>query len=84
MGVALIAVLSGYGTISLPFSYLTLFVRPITGGQVAVMEAQLKQVPSMTAIPSYSLSLVATYKQPNLGVEGVIILAAAIGLDANA
>ena len=44
MGVTLIAVLSGYGTINLPFSYLTLFVRPVSNTQVAAMEAQLSQV----------------------------------------
>lgn len=44
MGVSLIAVLSGYGTINLPFSYLTLFVRPVTTAQVVQMEAQLSQV----------------------------------------
>lgn len=44
MGVTLIAVLSGYGTISLPFSYLAIFIRPVTGAQVAVMEGQLEQV----------------------------------------
>ena len=45
MGVTLIALLSGYGTISLPYSYLAIFVRPVTGAQVAVIEGQLEQVP---------------------------------------
>lgn len=51
MGVTLIAVLSGYGTINLPFSYMTLFVRPVTSAQVAAMEGQLTQV--QTAPPSF-------------------------------
>ena len=44
VGVTLIAVLSGYGAINLPFSYLAMFIRPITGAQVAVIEGQLDRV----------------------------------------
>ena len=44
LGVTLISVLSGFGTINLPFSYLTLFVRPVSTAQVSIMEAQLTQV----------------------------------------
>ncbi len=44
MGVTLIAVLSGYGSVDLPFSYLSLFVRPVERAEVAAAEAQLMQV----------------------------------------
>lgn len=54
MGVTLIAVLSGYGTISLPFSYLAIFIRPVTGAQVAVMEGQLEQVFKESAITLFT------------------------------
>lgn len=44
MGVVLVAVLSGYGTVNLPFSYLSLFVRPISMREVQAMEQQVEQV----------------------------------------
>eukprot|EP00873_Tetraselmis_striata_P001407 jgi/Tetstr1/421671/TSEL_012610.t1 len=44
MGVVLVAVLSGYGTVNLPFSYLSLFVRPISKREVQAMEQQVEQL----------------------------------------
>jgi len=44
MGVCLIAVLSGYGSIDLPYSYLTLFVRPVERAEIAMAESQMMQV----------------------------------------
>jgi len=49
MGVTLIAVLSGYGSVDLPFSYLSLFVRPVERAEVAAAEAQLMQVAAPAA-----------------------------------
>lgn len=40
----MVAVLSGYGAVNLPYSYLTLFIRPVDQLQVAAAEAQLLQV----------------------------------------
>jgi hypothetical protein len=44
MGVSLVAVLSGYGSVNLPLSYLSLFVRPVERSQIAAAESQMMQV----------------------------------------
>lgn len=54
MGVVLVAVLSGYGTVNLPFSYLSLFVRPISKREVQAMEQQVEQVRGGPPAPSRS------------------------------
>jgi hypothetical protein len=36
----MIAVLSGYAAVSVPYSYLTLFVRPVQAFEVVAMEDQ--------------------------------------------
>lgn len=43
LGLVLVSVLSGYGTVSIPFSYLSLFIRPVETGEIAAMESQLQQ-----------------------------------------
>ncbi len=44
MGVALIAVLSGYGSVELPYSYLSLFIRPVGRSEIVLAESQMMQV----------------------------------------
>ena len=60
LGVTLISVLSGFGTINLPVSYLTLFVRPVSTAQVSIMEAQLAQVSQWEAPPARAQPLKPT------------------------
>lgn len=43
LGVTLVAVLSGYGSVSVPFSYISLFIRPVERAEIDAMEAQLQQ-----------------------------------------
>ena len=43
LGLILVSILSGYGTVSVPFSYVTLFVRPVEHGEIAAMESQMQQ-----------------------------------------
>lgn len=41
LGVFLVAVLSGYGSVSVPFSYISLFIRPVERAEIDAMESQL-------------------------------------------
>ncbi|KAL6778518.1 hypothetical protein ACKKBF_B15075 [Auxenochlorella protothecoides x Auxenochlorella symbiontica] len=41
LGVVLVAVLSGYGSVTLPYTYISLFIRPVESGEVAVGEERL-------------------------------------------
>ncbi len=43
LGLILVSVLSGYGTVSVPFTYVSLFVRPVEQGEIAAMESQMQQ-----------------------------------------
>lgn len=43
LGLIVVSVLSGYGTVSVPFTYLLLFYRPVEQGEITAMEVQLQQ-----------------------------------------
>ncbi|CAG9464709.1 unnamed protein product [Pedinophyceae sp. YPF-701] len=43
VGTVFLALLSGYGTINMPFTWLAAFIRPVTDSQVASVETQLAQ-----------------------------------------
>ncbi|KAG2434194.1 hypothetical protein HXX76_007920 [Chlamydomonas incerta] len=47
MGTWMIAVLSGYAAVSFPYSYLSLFVRPVEAFEIVAMEEQCRQAQSM-------------------------------------
>ena len=44
LGTWMIAILSGWASVSVPYSYLSLFVRPVEAFEVAAMEDQMNQV----------------------------------------
>ncbi len=44
MGTWMIAVLSGYAAVAFPYSYLSLFVRPVEAFEIVAMEDQCRQV----------------------------------------
>ena len=52
MGVALIAVVSGYGSVELPYSYLSLFIRPVGRSEITLAESQMMQVTLASCIPA--------------------------------
>jgi golgi pH regulator len=49
LGVTLVAVLSGYGSVSVPFSYISLFIRPVERAEIDAMEGQLQQTQNSIA-----------------------------------
>ncbi|GLC40488.1 hypothetical protein PLESTF_000807700 [Pleodorina starrii] len=47
LGTWMIAVLSGYAAVSFPYSYLSLFVRPVEAFEIVAMEEQSRQAQAM-------------------------------------
>lgn len=44
LGTWFISILSGYAAVDFPYSYLSLFIRPVEAGEIAAMEEQYRQV----------------------------------------
>jgi carbohydrate-binding DOMON domain-containing protein len=65
MGVVLVAVLSGYGTVNLPYGYLSLFVRPITKREVEAMEEQVEQVSPLPLFHTHTHTHTKKHKHTN-------------------
>ncbi|KAK9831247.1 hypothetical protein WJX74_009318 [Apatococcus lobatus] len=49
VGTTLIAILSGYGSVNLPYAYLSLFTRPVSKREIVAMETQLLQATDSVA-----------------------------------
>lgn len=44
LGTWFISILSGYAAVDFPYSYLSLFIRPVEASEIAAMEEQYRQV----------------------------------------
>jgi hypothetical protein len=44
LGTWFISILSGYAAVDFPYSYLSLFIRPVEAGEIAATEEQYRQV----------------------------------------
>jgi hypothetical protein len=44
LGTWIISILSGYAAVDFPYSYLSLFIRPVEAGEISAMEEQYRQV----------------------------------------
>jgi hypothetical protein len=44
LGTWLISILSGYASVNFPYSYLSLFIRPVEQSEVLAVEDQYRQV----------------------------------------
>jgi hypothetical protein len=55
LGTWLISILSGYASVNFPYSYLSLFIRPVEMFEIVAMEDQYRQVRrgECVNIPSY-------------------------------
>jgi golgi pH regulator len=42
LGVALVAIVSGYGSVSVPYSYISIFIRPVDSAEIVALESQLR------------------------------------------
>jgi uncharacterized small protein (DUF1192 family) len=43
LGTWIISILSGYAAVDFPYSYLSLFIRPVEAGEISAMEEQYRQ-----------------------------------------
>lgn len=58
VGTWLIAILSGYGTVDLPYSYLSLFIRPVEKSEIMAMEEQHRRALEMSLEKKKRIALV--------------------------
>lgn len=58
LGTWLIAILSGYGTVDLPYSYLSLFIRPVEKTEIMAMEEQHRRALEMSLEKKKRIALV--------------------------
>ncbi|KAH7624070.1 putative GPCR-type G protein 1 [Nannochloris sp. 'desiccata'] len=66
LGVTLVAVLSGYGSVSVPFSYISLFIRPVERAEIDAMEGQLQATQNSIAEKRRSIAQIKE-EMENLG-----------------
>lgn len=51
LGTWFISILSGYAAVEFPYSYLSLFIRPVEKGEILAMEEQYRQVSGQQGPP---------------------------------
>jgi hypothetical protein len=70
LGTWFISILSGYAAVDFPYSYLSLFIRPVEAGEIAAMEEQYRQVCGMCFTSHFCIGVPHGPCLAPLGVSG--------------
>lgn len=80
LGTWFISILSGYAAVDFPYSYLSLFIRPVEAGEIAAMEEQYRQALEVCAEKKKRILLIqqeiranpVSHKRTGSGLFGAI------------